>query len=165
MQAEDSESKVTEGQISARTCQDRLVLVWSAGLVVTIVILVLQFSNDLFTTHETAAIAWCTQTFSPLLATMIAKYVGVTNAENKIVGRAVFRVAFFLSLVYLVLAVTFLCQSGSLKTAGTMKGDAVQRIAFLETRSLLLGVLMIPLGTLIAACFGSKVTSKKKTKT
>jgi len=147
--------QIEKNQIPAAICQDRLVLLWSIGFGVTIVVLTGQIITKVFLGVETASVAWCTQNFSPLMASIITKWVGANAAQERVVKKQVFYVTFGLSLLYVLIAIVLLCLSGLVNDADLSKVPA-HRIAQLETNSLVLGILLVPLGALISACFGKK---------
>jgi len=152
--------QIEKDQIPAATCQDRLVLLWSIGFGVTIV-LTGQIISRVFQGVETASIAWCTQNFSPLMASIITKWVGANADQGRVVKKQVFYVTFGLSLLYVLIAILLLCLSGLVNDQDLSKVPA-ERIALLETRSLILGILLVPLGVLISACFGKKQVGRTK---
>ncbi len=163
-------------EMEAKVCQDRLVLLWNLGLILTVLIVVGQFSVHVYNGKELSVVAWCTQAFSPLLGTMLAKWTGAVSPGKRKVRRSFFQVAFGLSIVYLGLVIFFVCEMGSLKmkqnpadngnpihatSDEALKQHDQYRISTLETRGFLLGVIMVPLGASIAACFGGRAPRVK----
>jgi hypothetical protein len=139
--------------LSALRCQDQLVIGWLAALAVSISLLVGQL--HLYDGHELGIVGWCTQAYSPLLGTMVARWSGLARTPTTArVHTSVFVAAVSLSVFYLILTNLFLVLAAPLRTMGTTDGaDAITRLAYLNTRSLFLGILMVPLGAVITACF------------
>lgn len=139
----------------ASECQDRLVVIWLVGLVTVIVIVFLQFYRHCFTPYEPAVMSWCIQTFSPLLAGMLAKWTGNTQA-NATVRETHYHSAIVLSILYLAGAIIILY------LIGPQGRNNAEKITTMETLSAVLGILMIPLSVLIGTCFGFKLKGKPK---
>jgi len=139
----------------ASECQDRLVVLWLVGLTIVITVIFLQFYHHIFTPYEPAIMSWCIQTFSPLLAGMLAKWTGKTQTKA-IVRNSHYYSAVFVSILYLAGAVIILY------LIGPQRGNNAEKITMIETLSAVLGILMIPLSILIGACFGVKLTGTGK---
>jgi hypothetical protein len=152
--------------VSTQQCQDSLVKVWIVGFVICLILLGSQLYEELFVGHETAAIAWCAQTFSPLLVTMLAKWQGlITVVTDSKVRLLVFRLTYGLSVVYLLAAFVILWETAPATTQGTLVKDSAGRIVALESWSAFLGLMLVPLGVLVTACFqGKTVRGKPKNK-
>lgn len=138
-------------QMPADACQGRLVLVWIIGLVICVFMLFFQISAVKVLGKPEAVIAWCSQTYAPLIAIVTAKWTGIANQPaGVVVSRSMFRAAFSLSLVYVTLALA----------AQFEYGAQPDPITFLQRCGLMLGIIMVPLGATSAACFVGKRSAK-----
>jgi hypothetical protein len=168
---------VNAGEMKATSCQDRLMFVWIVGLVIVVLLLLTQIMSGIFQGKEVAVIGWCTQALSPLLGSMVAKWAGVGRSDNRVVRTPVFWSAACLSALYICMIVAFLGQSAiapkienshnnipiSATDQKTLEEHIQRSVELLTTDSLLLGLVMVPLGCVITACFGGKPPTKVPT--
>jgi polyferredoxin len=168
----------------ASDCQLWLIVLWTIGVFVTLLILGMQVGHELYGEHIHAVVGWCMQAFAPLFGTLLLKFTAARITNSRFVDRRVFVVACCVSALYLI-GVNVLLSSTSEITKDQIVAEPApaacsqkcsaectycihsdsqviqtslvnKRLDRLEDYSLLTELALIPVGGLIVACLGKE---------
>jgi len=129
-------------KLALKQCQQKLAILWLVGSAALFVLVFLQTTLGHFGSNASAAWGWLLPSILPTASLVVTALFKTSDAEGKIVERFLFRLAFLISLFYLVTVVLVLMLQPLTSTA---PADALAHSH----------VYLGPFQGLVASCFGA----------